>query len=76
MLSLHVEMSKCGYQEKDYASTLLGTGASWCAKISTLPLCSISEHPIFFSGEMLLVNFGLCINLVSFWLYSGVLDLM
>lgn len=62
MLSLHVETSKCAYQEKDNAFTLLGTGASWYAKISTLPLCSISEHPIFFSGEMLLVNFGLCIN--------------
>lgn len=35
-------------QEKDNAFTLLGTGASWRAKISTLPLCSISGHPIFF----------------------------
>lgn len=28
-------------QEKDNAFTVLGTGASWCAKISLLPLCSI-----------------------------------
>lgn len=33
-----------------------------------LPLCSISEHPIFFPCKMLLVNFGLCINWVSFFL--------
>lgn len=55
-------------QEKDNAFTLLGTRASLCAKISMLPLCSISEHPIFFSGEMLLVNFGLFTNWVRFFL--------
>ena len=52
-------------QEKDNAFPLLGTGASWCAKISMLLLCSFSDHPIFFSGEMLLVNFSLFIELAS-----------
>ena len=38
-------------QEKDNAFTVLGTGASWCVKISMLPLCLISGHPIFFGQD-------------------------
>lgn len=64
-------------QEKDNAFTVLGTGASWCAKICMLPLCLISGHPIFFWARFCRwTSVYLLIELVSSWLYVGVLNLV
>lgn len=58
-------------QGKDKDFTRLGTGACWCVKISMLFLCSISGHPIFSPGKMLLVNFRVLFFFLFFELVSS-----
>lgn len=63
-------------QGKDKASTLLGTGTSWCARrISTVPFRKISGYPIFLGQDVAgKLQFVFLIELVSAYFSFSVLD--
>lgn len=54
---------------------MLGIWSYWCS-ICMLPLCLISGHPILWARFCLQTSVYLLIELVSSWLYVGVLNLV